>query len=141
MNFNHFYGNWITKKSIYLLKQKIEHRYEENFNIEKNKYIKNSYNCYLNNLINLDKYNIFLYQLNFINQNIIKIKNSLEQKYTFKLLDKNLIKIQNIINHNNLVYQEYIYLINKNLKISFGFLRNKKKYLLIVFTSYIKKIN
>nr|YP_009395977.1 hypothetical protein [Dasya naccarioides]ARW65163.1 hypothetical protein [Dasya naccarioides] len=130
-----FCGQWTTKKSLYLLKNKSEYKYEENFEILKD--IEKQINTKL--LFKNDRAN-FLYQLDD-NLHIKKFKNNFNETYNVKIFDKNLIKIEKEINYKELIYQEYIYSASENVKISFSLLKKQNQYLFILFTSYIKKIN
>lgn len=138
--FDNFCGNWITKKSLYLLKNKVEKKYEEILNITNN----NNQNVYLidskmNNNNNID---LNSYILNFNYKTITKITKTkiFYTNYVVQIISNNLFRIQHQIKKNQLIYTEYIYFVNQNLKTSFGFVKKNNKYILIIFTSYIKKI-
>ena len=138
--FKNFRGDWITQKSLYLRRNKIEKRYEELFNITH----------YLNNVYHesdIVQYKMTAYSpkiksyiINFHKQKIIKIVQEFKQIYNINIINKNLLQFQRKIATKKIIYNEYIYEINDNLKISIGFLKKNNKYLLIIFTSYIKKL-
>nr|QCI05858.1 hypothetical protein [Dasysiphonia japonica] len=137
---NHADGQWTTKNSLYLLKNKSEYKYEEKFEILKN--IAKDINADLllkNNYIK-DNHDYFFYQVND-DIDIKKIKNDFKETYNIDIFDKDLIKIEKQINFKKLKYQEYIYSISDNVKVSFGLLKKQNKYLFILFKSYIKRIN
>jgi len=135
-NFKFFDGSWMSKKSVYLLKKKLQYQYQEFIHINKNsskyeigyKLLKNKAYIF-HNYIDMDllaavqKYN-----------NLMKIYNINDQQFK-------LSKINTKKNQKNLFYKEYIYSTNKNLQISIGFIKNQKNYLAIIFTSYIKILN
>lgn len=144
-NFNNwldqFYGNWITKKSIYLLKNKIQNNYEEALNIFKDTNTTNIYSYQLNfNVLKNNNKNIY-YQLICLNNNIQKNNSKLKQSYNINKINNKLLKIDLTTKSKNIIYSEYIYSINNNFKISIGLLKKNNKYLLTIFTSYIKTNN
>nr|YP_009391224.1 hypothetical protein [Dipterocladia arabiensis]ARW59368.1 hypothetical protein [Dipterocladia arabiensis] len=138
--FNNFCGNWTTKKSLYLFKSKIEKKYEEVLNITNSN--NKTYTDYelLIYIVSKNNINIDKYILNFYKTNIVKTINKSQKNYNIQIIGQDLIKIQNNIKNKKFIYNEYIYFIHQNLKISFGFIKKNDKYLLIIFTSYIKKI-
>ena len=136
--FDNFYGTWTTKKSLYLLENRLEKKYEEVLKIQKNPDIQHvKYDSLIYIII---KNNIRI--LNECDQKIIKITKKCDLYYNVNLLNDHIIKVECVVNKKDKTYNysEYIYSINQNLKISFSFLKKNKKYLLIVFTSYIKKL-
>nr|YP_010156051.1 hypothetical protein K4Y23_pgp013 [Cumathamnion serrulatum]QQY85355.1 hypothetical protein [Cumathamnion serrulatum] len=135
--FENLQGSWSTKKSIYLIDNKIEHTYEERFNLEKNNREKDDLNYKLKYHLRRKKDNMLFYQLSIIENLINKLKIS----YSIKLIEKNLIKFEHRLKKKSIIYSEYIYYINKNLNISISFLKRNNKYLMIIFTSYIKTSN
>lgn len=132
--FDNLQGNWATKKSIYLIKNRVERKYEEKFNIEKNNKLNDSFNYKLKYILIKKRDSTLAYELSFVDSFI----NKLQQSYDIKFIEKDFIKIESkLINHSINCY-EYIYFINKNLNISVSFLKKNNKYLMIVFTSYIR---
>ena len=128
-----FNGYWMSKKSVYLIKKKLEFQYQEFIFIDlvnnkyqlKYKFLENESYFFMNQI----NHHLF----NFVQKNvkIIKFYNVI-YKYS------KLLKITIKTHGKNLCYEEYIYSISENLKISIGFLKNKNIYFAVIFTSYIK---
>nr|YP_009393504.1 hypothetical protein [Bostrychia simpliciuscula]ARW62066.1 hypothetical protein [Bostrychia simpliciuscula] len=134
--FKKFEGKWISQKNVYLLenrKQKTD-----------NKITKISINP--NSLFLLNKMNLFYsYNFKFLTNNIYLDykqynKTNLFKEFNLKLIETNLLKINCILIDKNLEYEEYLYSVSSNLKISVGILKelNYRKYIGIIMTSYIK---
>ena len=141
MNFiDYFSGYWITKKSVFIYKNKKKYSYEEQIKIIKNDsfndtYVyKLAYNLYRQN----NYYNVF--NLSYNNNLLHKNNNIIAYKYKIKKINKYLLKI-NINLDNNLTYYEYIHSINKNFNTSISFIKKNKNYLVTIFTSYIRICN
>nr|YP_009397216.1 hypothetical protein [Thuretia quercifolia]ARW66402.1 hypothetical protein [Thuretia quercifolia] len=137
----HFNGNWISKKNIYLLNNKIEHTYREYINIQVKE--KTSYSYKYNLSYNLQNNNdIYFYnELTLYLNNIIEKNFELIKFYNIDFITTKLIKLKKKLKKKNLIYNEYICFINQNLTVSIGFIKLYDKYLAIVFTSYIKTSN
>nr|YP_009397424.1 hypothetical protein [Dasyclonium flaccidum]ARW66610.1 hypothetical protein [Dasyclonium flaccidum] len=142
--FDDFEGNWLTQTNIYLLKNKNQKIYNcrihitlasEDINISNKLNI--FYHYKLNDLISRE-FSIIKTN-NKQNQNNSPLKiNKLDTR--LKLICENFLRIDTQIKDKNLIYQEYLYTINKNLKISLGILKkvNNHSYIGIMTKSYIK---
>ncbi len=133
--FNNLLGEWILTKNIYIINTKKVSLYKESVKIfnEKIDKINNQYIITNNNLYNKKD--------NFIRvseNSILKDFNLYKNTYINKYINQEQLKIQ--VAYDNIQYEENIYSINQNLKISIGILLKKNKYKCIIFCSYIKKI-
>lgn len=142
--FENLEGNWIAQKNIYFLHNKRQYQYKEFINIINNtqniNIIKNLLYQYSIFILNKENKNNILYNnLSIYNKNIIKNLNKLIKNYDIDLLTNKLLKVKLKLDQNNLIYYEYIYTINNNLKISIGLLKKQNKYIATILTSYIKK--
>nr|YP_009392666.1 hypothetical protein [Bostrychia tenella]ARW61228.1 hypothetical protein [Bostrychia tenella] len=142
--FEDFQGKWLFQKDIYFLRSKRHKIYNDINKV----FIKH------NNLVLLNKLNSF-YSYNFdsfikdfsknidfvyVKYNKINTSQKFKTNIKFKFISDNLLKIVCTVDIKNLLYEEYIYSISKNLKISIGILKelNYSKYISTVITSYIK---
>nr|YP_009395157.1 hypothetical protein [Bryothamnion seaforthii]ARW63925.1 hypothetical protein [Bryothamnion seaforthii] len=73
-----------------------------------------------------------------INLKSNKINSQLIAKLT--LTSNASLKIAYFISEHNIIYEEYLYLINSNFIVSIGYLKNvdQKQYLSIIVSSYIR---
>lgn len=141
--FQHFEGEWLSQESIYLLKSKKQKINNNTIKIFRRKM----------NLVILNKANLFYtYNLDILLDrfpdntcsSLLHNKASVPSKFSvdinFKLICYNLLKTSCTIMEKKLVYEEYLYSINSNFKISVGILKKLgyKKYLGISTASYIK---
>lgn len=145
---NHFFenlqGNWISQKNIYFLTTKQQNKYKEQISIIKyNKEVNISqdklyqYKIYIAS--KKDQSNQQYSNLNICEQKIIKEVNKVNKLYDIHFISSDLLKIQLNSLHNNFIYDEYIYSINPNFKISISILKKSNKYIATILTSYIRK--
>lgn len=142
--FENLDGNWVSQKNIYFVNSKIQYQYKEIINL-----INNSNNLHVVNtllyqydLYTLSKKNqkkIIYTSLYIYKKNIIKMINKLIKNYNISLISNNLLKVQIKLDKKYFIYDEYIYSINSNFKISIGLLKKSNKYVSTTLTSYIKK--
>nr|YP_009391426.1 hypothetical protein [Platysiphonia delicata]ARW59570.1 hypothetical protein [Platysiphonia delicata] len=132
--FKEIIGDWIVQKSIYFVKRRHEKHIKESVRIEH----KGGSNLKIKFILK-NRYNV-LYKLNLYNNEILKENEHLILNYNCVKISKNVFKISFFIKDKNLIYKEYINLINPNLMVSICFVKNHYKYLSIVFNSYVKKI-
>ena len=132
--FSEITGDWIAQKSIYFLKNNNKKHLEENFKIDfrnqdklRFEFIKKS-----SNKVN--------YEVDYSNNIISKENDQFVVNYKSVEISKNIFEISFKISDQNLIYKEYICLINPYLIVSICFIRSYYKYLSITFNSYIKKI-
>nr|YP_009393082.1 hypothetical protein [Bostrychia moritziana]ARW61644.1 hypothetical protein [Bostrychia moritziana] len=145
--FQDFVGEWLSQKNIYLLDKKMQKKYNHTTKIllTNNKYsILNKTNlCYNYNLDLFNKNESFtntIRCLKYTNLILANIKKSTHVAINYHFITKTLIKIcWNVVNQN-LLYEEYLYSTNKNLKICIGNLKNldTNQYIAISVTSYIR---
>lgn len=131
--FDDFQGKWLFQKDVYLLKNK-RHKIYNSIN---EVFIRQD------NLVLLNKLNSF-YSCNFNSCYIKCDKTNRQQKFKtsikFKFISNNLLKVICTVNTKDLVYEEYLYSVSKNFKISIGILKELSygKYIGTVIASYIK---
>lgn len=144
--FKDFLGEWLSQKNIYLLQNKKQKRYNNTIKIS----IMNNNYCVSNTSNTYYKYNVELLEnLEYIinNEQYLK-KFNIDTLKTQKInltvnlnfIAKNLLKIYWHLISKNLVYEEYLYSTDQNLKICIGNLKNLKsnQYIAISVTSYIR---
>nr|YP_009398886.1 hypothetical protein [Cliftonaea pectinata]ARW68098.1 hypothetical protein [Cliftonaea pectinata] len=122
--FSMFQGKWTSKTSMYLLKskKKIEYNYETNLNINNHFFhihsqINTSY--YYTTSIKYDR-SLFIRTINITINNQEK---NIDFVLNYKILSKKLLKVYGKIPGSNLIYNEYLYVINKNLIICLGLVK------------------
>nr|YP_009398666.1 hypothetical protein [Kuetzingia canaliculata]ARW67852.1 hypothetical protein [Kuetzingia canaliculata] len=137
-------GEWVLQTDTYLLNKKKHNRDEKKLIISvKNNisviYLKKS-NWYINKSIWINQY---LYKninplFNSSNSNIYNRQNDI--KLRTKLIGQNYLKIRGQFIKKNLIYEEYINRVSKNLVVSIGILKNicNGKYFSVTITSCIK---
>nr|YP_010902660.1 hypothetical protein REP55_pgp121 [Hypnea nidulans]WCH54515.1 hypothetical protein [Hypnea nidulans] len=138
---NYLEGTWISNQTIYNLKNK--KIYNNKFTTEI-PLVENLDNSHLENIAcitnNNNKYTIYQYFLpDLLNKKqgfINKIEDERRKQYTFFFDSTKVLKIINSI--NNVKYIEYVYLIDKNFKLSLGIIKIYDKYRAVCFTSDIK---
>lgn len=145
---NHFFknlqGNWISQKNIYFLNNKKQNKYKEQISIIQYKniidlYQEELYKYKINIISKKNQLNQEYSTLNIYPKKIIKKIDRVSKLYKIYFISNNLLKIQSNSINNKFTYNEYIYLINPNFKISIGILTKSKKYIATILTSYIKK--
>lgn len=142
--FNQTQGEWISHQTFYYLNEKKFKVNKQNIEIKTLKPITN-FNDYDNN--HSYQYNTtdnkkiictYLYNNNY-NSNSGIIQKSYDKKtikYKFKLNYNKCLKIMHSI--RDIIHYEYIYYINKNLRISIAVTKKKNQYITVCFTSEIK---
>lgn len=135
--FDNFLGNWITQKSIFILKHNIKHISQKKIKITTSEDFNDFYIHKLNSTINNQNDYSNYTHLHFINNYFNKQNCSLINTYKIQRINQNLLKIYRNLK-NDLTYTEYIYFINNNFNISISFMKKNNKYLATIFTSYIK---
>nr|YP_010170948.1 hypothetical protein K8K75_pgp118 [Chondria tumulosa]QSD57089.1 hypothetical protein [Chondria tumulosa] len=131
-------GSWFSQTNIYILNTKQKKILTKQLCVTFNK-VKNTHK------ISNTNHNKITSNFNLNTSNleckIAKIS-IMENKINaiIEMLNKNLFKFKSYINNNNLIYEEYLYIINNNLMFSTGTLKrlNDSKYLGITVNSYIK---
>nr|YP_009497942.1 Ycf58 [Gracilaria changii]ART65206.1 Ycf58 [Gracilaria changii] len=144
---NKLEGKWICQKTVYFIrnnqviynKQKIE--IKQVYNIHTLKKTKSMiYNYQLYNIKDNNKtYYLFLKEDKSEFGELRKITNDEIKYYRFKTYKNNCIKIESI--KKNIIYHEYIYLINPNFKVTICLLKKNKNYLATSFVSAIRVSN
>lgn len=131
-------GKWFAQNNIYLLNTKKRASYLRELNIIITKtHGENSISSQKTNNIAMNINNISLSKaLKFYTTN----NSNRTTPTTFKQIDNNLIKVNYATINNKYYYEEYMYLVNRNLIFSIGILKNKYKYSYsgVIITSYIK---
>nr|YP_009731945.1 hypothetical protein [Gracilaria edulis]QHS70557.1 hypothetical protein [Gracilaria edulis]UAD85577.1 hypothetical protein [Gracilaria edulis] len=141
---NKLEGKWIYQRTDYYTNNKKINYYQKEIQIEKK--------CNINQLYQEEhliyKYEIFNRETNekidyiFFKPNksnfgkIHRINNNCINYYRFIIYSCNSIKIESV--QQNLIYKEYIYLINSKFRISICILKKNHKYLATSFVSEIK---
>nr|YP_009510831.1 hypothetical protein [Gracilaria gracilis]AXI96504.1 hypothetical protein [Gracilaria gracilis] len=144
---NKLEGKWICQRTNYFLhNQKIIYDQSnmtleqmKNINIlEQKDNILYHYKLY-NKKNNQKSYYLFFKQKQSGFGELHKITNDKIMYYRFKIYTYNCIKIESV--QNNVVYYEYIYLINPKFKIIISVLKENQKYLAASFVTEIKISN
>nr|YP_010196756.1 hypothetical protein LKZ11_pgp123 [Gracilaria cliftonii]UAD84560.1 hypothetical protein [Gracilaria cliftonii] len=141
---NKLEGKWICQRTNYFIhnKEVIYNKQQIKLKQISNMYMPKKenhiiYNYQLYNTKNRDKtYYLFLKQEKSQLGELHKITNDEIKYYRFKIYKNNCIKIESI--KNNIVYHEYIYLINPKFKITICVLKKNQQYLATSFISEIK---
>lgn len=139
-----FRGKWVSQKNVYLLKNKQHKVYNDVLTISVEQSKLNLYNkltlFYSYNLKFLKMYSVNNSNCYYLKYNKIGRSQKFHLDINLKVISSSLLKICCNINNINFVYEEYLYSINKNFKISIGLLKeiNNKRYLGTIITSYIK---
>lgn len=134
-------GSWLSQNTIYLIKNKTRKVRKQKlllFSIQINSNISEA-NCQHD--FKLDKLNIENYRIILGLKDKISSNNNIN--ISIEKLDIYTFKLNYDIKENNLIYEEYIDIINNNLMFSYSILKDKKygKYLGIMTSSYIKVKN
>nr|YP_010199175.1 hypothetical protein LK225_pgp121 [Crassiphycus usneoides]UAD88624.1 hypothetical protein [Crassiphycus usneoides] len=144
---NKLEGQWLCQRTNYFIhnkkvtynKQEISLKQANNIYIpEKEKYT--IYNYQLYNKKNHERtYYLFFKQDQSHIGELHKITNDQIKYYRFTIHTNNCIKIESV--KKNVLYNEYIYLINPKFKIIICVLKENQKYLAASFISEIKVSN
>nr|YP_009510422.1 hypothetical protein [Gracilaria caudata]YP_010196139.1 hypothetical protein LK014_pgp124 [Gracilaria caudata]AXI96095.1 hypothetical protein [Gracilaria caudata]UAD83536.1 hypothetical protein [Gracilaria caudata] len=144
---NKLEGQWICQRSNYFIhKKKVDYNKQEiNLKQIENIYIREKedhliYNYHLYNKKNYERtYYLFFQDKRSNIGELHKITNDEIKYYRFKIYTHNCIKIESV--KKNILYYEYIYLINPKFKITICVLKENHKYLAASFISEIKVSN
>nr|QCI06405.1 hypothetical protein [Dictyurus purpurascens] len=136
-----FDGDWMSKKSVYLLNSKIERTYKQYIKVKIKNGINDLYKYDITHIQQYYKSNDLYGKISFYLSDIIQKNNKIIKFYKLKFIKLDLLKLQIKLQKNKLVYTEYIYYIHNNLRVSISLLKVQKKYISIAFTSYIKLFN
>nr|YP_009296206.1 hypothetical protein Sebd_054 [Sebdenia flabellata]AOM65141.1 hypothetical protein Sebd_054 [Sebdenia flabellata] len=144
-------GEWISQQTVYYIntkkvnvhkiKNKIMRMKTNNINII-DTLSSSTNNIYTLKYVDLNtdniSSNIFIVRDQSNLGHLQKIYSESKQNYIYKLCSDSSLQIQYIDKVN--CYSEYIYVLNKNFRISIGIMKKLEKYIAVSFTSHIKTI-
>lgn len=138
-----FEGKWLLQKNIYLLTNKKQTTGNDVIEV----LLKNDFTI-LNKINAFYSYNFDSWQPSYsykISSNNLKyntnnVLNPYKLNVNLKFVSSSLLKIYCEVINKSLIYEEYLYSVNNNFKLSIGILKNLryKKYIATIVTSYIK---
>nr|YP_009511034.1 hypothetical protein [Hydropuntia rangiferina]AXI96707.1 hypothetical protein [Hydropuntia rangiferina]UAD87390.1 hypothetical protein [Hydropuntia rangiferina] len=141
---NKLEGKWIYQRTDYYANNKNTNYYQKEIQIKKKRNINQlyseehlTYNYQISNREKNEEIDYIFFKPNKSNfGKIHRITDDSINYYRFIIYSCNSIKIESV--QQNLIYNEYIYLINSKFRISICILKKNHKYLAISFISEIK---
>nr|YP_009394110.1 hypothetical protein [Rhodomela confervoides]ARW62672.1 hypothetical protein [Rhodomela confervoides] len=136
------HGEWLLQTNTYILKSKVQRT-----NQQKTIIFIDSENLRIydeaNNLQTYSKFNLEINSNDMFKKQILNSNETNKvQNVIFKvnMPESKLLKSLVLLNHQDLVYEEYLYLINQNMMISLGLMKKsgQSHYVAIKLTSHIK---
>lgn len=131
-------SKWISNKTLYFIKNQKVYKYKEHIQIIESINIDRSLIKIVNYSIKSKEVYYKSHVLQKSSKQYIKISNNINYLYNLNFIKDNYIHYK--YKEKSSAYDEYIYSINNNLKISIAILKKTKQYYAVVFTSYIKQI-